>query len=45
MVVEAPEHRLSAFAVAVPPTDAGVTVTVSVVELADAHTPLVTTAR
>ena len=43
--VELPVHKVLAVAVAVPPREAGLTVIVAVVELAEAHTPLVTTAR
>ena len=41
--VEFPEQRVPLVAEAVPPTETGFTVTVAVVELAGAHTPLVTT--
>ena len=43
--VELPEQIVPFVAVAVPPTETGFTVTVAVVELAEAHTPLVATAR
>jgi hypothetical protein len=44
-VVVLPEHIVRLEAVAVPATDTGFTVTVSVFELAEAQTPLVTTDR
>ena len=44
MAVELPEQRVPFAGVAVPPAETGLTVTVAVVELAEAHTPLVTTA-
>ena len=44
IVVVLPEHRVVAVAVAVPPTLAGLNVTEAVVEFAEEHDPLVTTA-
>ena len=44
IVVPFPLHIVAAAGVAVPPTDAGVTVTVAVVLVADEQTPLWTTA-
>ena len=44
MAVEFPEQRVPFVGIAVPPTEAGFIVTVAEVELAEAHTPLVTTA-
>jgi hypothetical protein len=43
MVVELPEHNSAAVAVAIPPTDAGETVTVAVA-LYETHEPIVITA-
>ena len=43
--VELPVQIVPFIAVAVPPTETGLMVTVAVVELAEAHTPLVATAR
>jgi hypothetical protein len=44
-VVELPEHRLYKLAVAIPATETGFTLTVSVFVLTEAQIPLVTTAR
>ena len=43
-VVELPEHIVAVAALAVPPTEVGLTVTVAVVEFAAVHAPLVITA-
>jgi hypothetical protein len=45
IVVPEPLHTVAAAAVALPPTEGGVTVTVARVESADEHPPLVTLAR
>ncbi len=45
IVVVPPLQIVEAVAVAVPPAEVGETVTVDVLEVADAHTPLVTMAR
>ena len=45
IVVAEPEQSILLVAVTAPPTECGLTATVSIVELAEAHIPLVTTAR
>ena len=44
IVVLLPEQMVTSVAVAVPPTEVGLTVTDVVLEFAELHTPLVTTA-
>ena len=45
MVVPLPEQTVAALAVAVPPTDAGLTVTVATPEVTAGHTPFATITR